>query len=31
VGPDAQVVDYKPGLQEVLQPDDVVFVPESLF
>lgn len=27
----AKLVDSKPGLQEVLQPDDVVFVPESLF
>ena len=31
VSADAKLVDSKPGLQEVLQPDDVVFVPESLF
>ena len=28
---DAKLVESKPGLQEMLQPDDVVFVPESLF
>ncbi len=31
VGPDGQLQDTKPGLQAVLQPDDVVYVPESLF
>jgi len=31
VGAGAQMVESKPGLHEVLQPDDVVFVPESLF
>lgn len=28
---DGQLQDAKPGLQEVLQPEDVVHVPESLF
>ena len=31
MGTDAKMADSKPSLQEVLQPDDVVFVPESLF
>lgn len=31
VGSDGELKDTKPGLQEILQPDDVVYVPESLF
>ena len=30
-GPDGALVDSTPGLQAVLEPDDVVYVPESLF
>ena len=30
-GPDGQLVQTTPGLQAVLQPEDVVYVPESLF
>lgn len=30
-GPDGRLVDSTPGLQEVLRPEDVVYVPESLF